>query len=128
MAKRIPEHAKQLAVDLADIVLALMVTGLVIYLIAVFVSYLTDAKWLYEFHSAIVKSEAMSVGIPCAAVGAFGVVALLLHVFPPEQQEGAIKIKFFGAEFTGPAGPITLWLLCFLAFIAAVKVLRAPGI
>ena len=124
MGKRIPEHAKQLAVDLADIVLALMVTGLVVYLIAVFLSYLADFKWLSEFHRAIAASEAMSVGIPCAAVGAFGVVALLLHVFPPEHQGGTIKIKFFGAEFTGPAGPITLWLLCFLAFVVAVKVLR----
>lgn len=29
---------------------------------------------------------------------------MLLHPFSPKKQAGAIKIKFFGAEFTGPAG------------------------
>jgi hypothetical protein len=120
-----PDLARQqsLVTKLANLLLALLLIGLVLYLGIVLISYLTNS--FPNFHSAVSKGEALTIGLPCAAVGAFGVVALLLHIFPPEkQQSGAVTIKLFGAVFTGPAGPTTLWLICFLAFLLAIKTLR----
>jgi hypothetical protein len=68
---------------------------------------------------------AQNIGIPCSALAAFGVVAALLKAFPPAMGEGsALVLKVFGLESSGPAGPITLWLTCFLGFIFALKILR----
>jgi hypothetical protein len=70
-------------------------------------------------------APAQNIGLPCAAISALAVVAVLLHAFPPSPNEnGAFSFKAFGLEFTGPSGPITLWLICFLAFVVALKLLR----
>jgi hypothetical protein len=113
----------QMARDLADILLTILISGLVIYLVMVFLSY-TPLGWFKELNKAVSATEALAIGIPCATVAAFGIVALLLRMFPPDTVSGSITIKLFGAEFTGPAGPVTLWLMCFLAFIFAVKTLH----
>jgi hypothetical protein len=79
------------------------------------------ARLAYWFTTA----PAQNLGIPCAAVAAFAIVASLLKVFPPSSDEkGQLELKAFGLEFTGPSGPITLWLMCFLAFVFALKLLR----
>ena len=68
---------------------------------------------------------AQNLGTPCAAVSAFAIVAALLKAFPPATGEGgALQLKAFGLEFGGPSGPITLWLMCFLGFVLALKLLR----
>jgi hypothetical protein len=70
-------------------------------------------------------APAQNIGLPCAAISAFAIVAILLHAFPPTADEnGPFSFKAFGLEFSGPSGPITLWLLCFLAFVVALKLLR----
>jgi hypothetical protein len=70
-------------------------------------------------------APAQNLGLPCAAISAFAIVAVLLRAFPPPSNEnGAFAFKAFGLEFTGPSGPITLWVICFLAFVAALKLLR----
>jgi hypothetical protein len=120
MANKVSEQAKDLAVDLSGILLFLMVLFLASFLGAAFVSYLWSPGWLKDFKLSISGNVPLNIGLPCAAVGAFGVVTLLLHAFPPEKQDGSIKFKVFGLEFTGPAGPITLWLACFLSFVAAI--------
>jgi hypothetical protein len=126
VANTFSEGTKDLAVDLVAVLLFGLVIGLAIYLLAVFLAML-GVPWLRGFKVALDLNGASTIGLPCAAVGSFGVVALLLHAFPPEKQAGAIKIKFFGAEFTGPAGPITLWLACFLSFVVAIKVLHGAA-
>ena len=69
---------------------------------------------------------AQNLGIPCAAVSAFAIVAVLLSAFPPSSNaNGQLEFKAFGLEFSGPSGPITLWLMCFLGFVAALKLLRS---
>jgi hypothetical protein len=111
------------AVDLVTVMLFLIVFAVVVYFAAAFLAVL-NVPWLSGLKTELNSNGALTVGLPSAAIGAFGVVALLLHSFPPEKAGGVIKIKFFGAEFTGPAGPITLWLACFLAFVAAIKTLH----
>jgi hypothetical protein len=70
-------------------------------------------------------APAQNLGIPCAAVAAFAIIAILLSAFPPASNaSGQLEIKVFGLEFSGPSGPVTLWLMCFLGFIVALKLLR----
>ena len=57
-------------------------------------------------------------------MAAFAIVAVLLQAFPAANAEGQLTFKAFGLEFTGPSGPITLWLLCFLTFVFALRLLR----
>lgn len=71
-------------------------------------------------------APAQNIGLPCAAMSAFALVAILLHAFPPSSNEsGAFAFKAFGLEFSGPSGPITLWLVCFMGFVVALRLLRA---
>ena len=122
-AKDLRQKADRLGVNLTGIVLYGLVLGLVTYLVAVFIAYLQPESFP-RLLAAMNDKEAYTIGLPCAAVGAFGVVALLLRAFPPEKPGGVIKFTLFGLVFTGPAGPITFWLACFLSFVAAMKWLR----
>jgi len=71
-------------------------------------------------------SPAQNLGLPCAAMSAFAIVAALLKVFPlSTDATGQLELKAFGLEFSGPSGPITLWLMCFVGFVVALKLLRA---
>jgi hypothetical protein len=73
----------------------------------------------------LTTAPAQNLGIPCAAISAFAIVAALLKTFPPSSDEsGQLEFKAFGLEFSGPSGPITLWLMCFLGFVLALKLLR----
>jgi hypothetical protein len=69
---------------------------------------------------------AQNLGLPCAAISSFAIVAVLMKAFATSSDAAlALQFKAFGLEFTGPSGPITLWLLCFLGFVFALKLLRA---
>jgi len=70
------------------------------------------------------ESPAANIGIPCSAISAFAIVAVLLRAFPPKHDKEALMFKAFGLEFTGPSGPITLWLMCFLGLVFAMRLLR----
>jgi hypothetical protein len=70
---------------------------------------------------------AQNLGLPCAAISSFAIVALLMTASSAcsNATASALQFKAFGLEFTGPSGPITLWLMCFLGFVFALKLLRA---
>ncbi|MEQ1528252.1 MAG: hypothetical protein ABL925_02980 [Methylococcales bacterium] len=59
-------------------------------------------------------------GLPFSAVAAFGIVSLLNPNSPSDKD---IAFKAFNLDFTGPAGPVTMWILCFMAFVWAIKAL-----
>jgi hypothetical protein len=56
-------------------------------------------------------------GLPVSAFGATLVVATF------RVTAGPIEFKALGFEFSGASGPVVLWVLCFLASVAAVRVL-----
>jgi hypothetical protein len=89
--------------------------------------------------------------LPISAVTAFGVVALLMTlatgkpsyentrsadaasaVSPPAQpankdkdkEKDAEKLTFkaFNLEFSGPAGPVTLWIVIYLTLVASIRI------
>jgi hypothetical protein len=100
----------------------LLVAGLLVY-----AAFLIKAFWLgdTEKRKTLDQNLSANVGIPGSAFAAFGVVVVLYLAFPPEKlPSGEIKISAFDLSFTGPSGPVLLWVVCFLSFIAALKVLR----
>jgi hypothetical protein len=58
---------------------------------------------------------ASTVGLPFAALAALCLVVIL------EINAGPIHIRGFGFEFRGASGPIIMWVFCFLAIVAAIK-------
>jgi hypothetical protein len=61
------------------------------------------------------------VGLPFAGYGALALVLLL-----EARSEEPIEIKGFGFEFKGASGPVILWILCFVAIAACVKLTWQP--
>jgi hypothetical protein len=62
----------------------------------------------------------VTMGIPSAMLGAMVICTLF------RTTEGQIKFGGLGFHFEGAAGPIVMWVLCFLAQIAAIRFLWAP--
>ncbi len=76
----------------------------------------------FVFGNADMKKDlntnpATNYGIPFSAMAAFGVVSLLEFA----ASDKSLKFKAFGLDFEGPAAPVTLWIVCFAAFIWAMK-------
>jgi hypothetical protein len=70
------------------------------------------------------SAPAQNLGLPCAGISAFAIVAIMLQAFQLPMENGTLSLKAFGLEFSGPSGPITLWVICFLAIVIALKLLR----
>ncbi len=109
--------------------IALMTVGLLGYAVALvlaaFFSNNPDsiggklAAWFTAY-------PAQNLGLPCAAISSFAIVAILMRAFAASSDAAsALQFKAFGLEFSGPSGPVTLWLVCFLGFVFALRLLRA---
>lgn len=123
MSKKIEEITREIGKIFHGVILFISALSFVAYIVAMFLAYVFSLKALDNLKTATESKELFNIGLPAAAAGAYAIVALLLHVFPPEKHRDSIKFKVFGMEFTGPAGPITLWVVCFLAIILAIWVL-----
>jgi hypothetical protein len=72
----------------------------------------------YRRHPELLKEHyAAIMGLPGAAAGAFVLVTLF------RQAEGQIKINLWGLQLEGAAGPVLLWVVCFLAIALAIKMI-----
>jgi|GEM_PF-2766118 len=71
-----------------------------------------------EVQIEVVRAHfAAIVGLPTAAMfSAFLVVVL-------QQTSGPVKFEGLGFRFEGTSGQVVLWVLCFLAIAAAIKLL-----
>jgi hypothetical protein len=108
-----------------DLGIAVVTIGLFGYAIAIALAAFFSAKESSlgaRLKSWFTSHPAQNLGIPCAAVSAYAIVAALLRRSP--DTSGPLAFKAFGLEFTGPSGPISLWLACFLAFVIAIRLLR----
>lgn len=73
---------------------------------------------------ALINNLAGNVGVPAAALTSFVVVIVLLVLFPPKEQDGQIEISVHKAKLVGPVGPITLWVLCFVALMIGIQLVK----
>ena|SRR5215471_14691072 len=87
--------------------------GLALFTIGIGVQVLFIAP--RGFWDDVMKSHLPSVlGLPCAAIAALVIVLVLRTV------SGAIEFKVVGLELKGAAGPIIMWVVCFLAMAWAI--------
>ncbi|QDU45213.1 hypothetical protein Mal52_37040 [Symmachiella dynata] len=97
-------------------VVILTVLGLIVYA-GLVIAYLCSWKkivdiWQGKGHYAF--------ALPFSAIGAFAIVSILGF------QSGSDKLlsfDAFGLKFSGPAGPATLWIVCYLSLVSSVKIL-----
>jgi hypothetical protein len=116
----------EIAIGLAVFFLAVGLLGYAVALVlAAFYSKDPDsnggklAAWFTAY-------PAQNLGVPCAAISSFAIVAVLMKAFATSSDAAsALTFNAFGLEFTGPSGPITLWLMCFLGFVFALRLLRS---
>lgn len=107
------------------IIAGLFATGLLIYFVTLLLAFIVNLSALSEFKALILSNLAFNVGLPTSAVGAFGVVSVFWSAFPQTGEKGEpLTLNFLNLQFTGPSGPITLWVVCFLALVFAMYLLR----
>jgi hypothetical protein len=70
-----------------------------------------------RFVEIVYDHFAVSIGLPLAAIGSFFTVLVF------RATTGPIEFSFAGFQFKGASGPITLWMLCLLAFAFAIRLL-----
>lgn len=59
-------------------------------------------------------------GLPICAVAAAGIVIVFQHVAPPKKEGDSLSFEAFGAKFSGPAVPATLWIVTYLALVLSI--------
>lgn len=87
------------------------------FLFLVYQSLSKDATSPSWFVRMIQEHFAATIGVGISAVSAFCLVTLL------ELYVGQIEMEGMGFKFRGAAGPVFLWVLCFVAMIWAIWLL-----
>ena len=115
---KIPKNEKPQ--DLVRMVASwLIILGMLVFGITMLIS-MVDGIWFSEDRWVIVAAKehfAAVVGLPLAAVAALFVISVF------EITTGQIELDAIGFKFKGASGPIILWVLCFLAISASIKLL-----
>ena len=61
-------------------------------------------------------------GLPISGLIAFAIVALLDTLSPATKDaSGKLEFKAFGLTFSGPAGPVTLWIAVYLTLVGSIQ-------
>jgi hypothetical protein len=71
-------------------------------------------EWVEEM---VKEHFAATIGLPSGALAAL----LLVTIF--EINAGRVEFKVIGFEFKGAAGPIVMWVVCFLAIAISIRML-----
>lgn len=100
----------------------LVTLGILLYGLSLFSAFVLKMKKMSAFRQLIAKDPARNIGLPAAALGSFCIVIIFWSLFPPHGNEQGIALRLFGLDFTGPTGPVTLWISCYLAFVLSIKV------
>lgn len=110
-------------VQRANQVLVVLAIGGVVTYAAMMLLYVCG---LEPAHTLLATPPAFYMfGLPISGVVAFAIVALLNTVSPAKEDEkGRLAFKAFGLEFSGPAGPVTLWVAVYLTLIASMQLVK----
>jgi hypothetical protein len=82
--------------------------------------YIINSPYRAKLIEYIFAQPGAVIGVPfCGAMAAF--IVLLLRT-----TQGPIEFEALGFKFRGASGPIVMWVLCFLSFVAATKLLWLP--
>lgn len=97
----------------------ILLLGIIVYSVFIVGIYFFG-RW-QETKQTLESMPNLAFGLPFSAVASFGIVSLLVEATPSSGTQ--LEFKAFNLAFTGPAGPVTLWVLCFTAFVMAIKTL-----
>jgi len=111
-----PDKPPQLEKAQHSKVFVLLAFGVVGYLALILAVFIAEQRIGYE-NSIVYDHFAVIVGLPMVAVLSLAIVLLLPQTY------GRIEFKALGIRFKGAAGPVVLWLLCFLSISAVIKLL-----
>jgi hypothetical protein len=102
-------------------VAALLVLGLLVYAVMLGL-YAVNPGWSPEFMRNPSKGQYI-FGLPLSGITAFAIVCVLERISPAQKdKDGTLSFKAFGLEFSGPAGPVTLWVVCYLVLVASMRI------
>ena len=59
-------------------------------------------------------------GLPISAVAAAAIVSVFQAVAPAQKDGDNLSFEAFGAKFSGPAVPATLWIVTYLALVVSI--------
>ena len=99
-------------------VVVLLLAGMCCYAILLARGYLLGNAAIREL---LERHPAHNFGLPFCAIAAFAVVVLLNY---GTGGDGELEFEAFGLSFTGPAGPVTLWVVCYLALVGSMRIVR----
>lgn len=64
-------------------------------------------------------------GLPICGTAAFAIVSVLERIAPAKvDSSGKLEFKAFGLTFSGPAGPVTLWVVCYLVLVSSIRIVQ----
>src|SRR2546421_445304 len=90
---------------------AVLLTGSFAFVVLTLVIYVGSVG----FWNDIAQKHVPSIlGLPCAALASLVLVLVLRTV------SGNIELEVLGFKFKGAAGPIIMWILCFLAITLGI--------
>ena len=70
-------------------------------------------------------TKVYTFGLPICGVTAFAVVSVLERFAPAKADaSGKLEFKAFGLTFSGPAGPVTLWVVCYLVLVWSMRIVQ----
>ncbi len=71
------------------------------------------------------EKPAYTFGLPICGATAFAIVSVFERFAPSKADaSGKLEFKAFGLTFSGPAGPITLWVVCYLVLVASMRIVQ----
>ena len=111
---------------IAPVAAVLILIGIVALMALATYAVLSQPNAAAELRKDLINNVAGNFGVPAAALAAFVLVLVLWSRFPPSYLEGEVKLEILSLRFSGPSGPISLWVVCFLSFIFAIWLLKLP--
>jgi hypothetical protein len=111
--------------DLAkSVVLWVLVGGVLIYAVILGLYIMGSAfgclKDLVKFFNT--AAPAFVFHLPLSAAAAFGIVLVFDAISPFAKDASSLSFEAFGAKFSGPAAPATIWVVCYLSFVASLRI------
>ncbi|MBK8287066.1 MAG: hypothetical protein IPK97_20590 [Ahniella sp.] len=107
-------------------IILLVLAGVVVYGFALLAALFGGEQTLGgKIRRAIEANPDLGLGVPCAGIAAIAIVAAMLKAFQSDAENtGNLSFTAFDMQFSGPSGPVTLWVICFLSIVAAIRLLR----
>ena len=104
-------------------VVTIFFLGLMVYS-AQMAAYAFNWSWVPAFMTTTTKSQYI-FGLPVCGIAAFSIVCVLEILSKPKTSGGEkMEFKAFGLTFSGPAGPVTLWIVCYLSLVASMEMVK----